>query len=66
MSLLAKVKTFKAGYGVSFEYKNIWNKLSGEIEVELEEGDDTDKVKELAWNTVKVEVEKQIDELLNK
>lgn len=62
---MAKVKTIGASYGISFEFQNSWHKFNSSIEVELEEGDNISKVKEMAYNTVKNEVVKQVDELVN-
>lgn len=60
---MAKVKTFGTSYGLTLEHKGIYHKFNSMIEVELEEADDTEKVKEVAWNTVKEEVAKQVKEL---
>lgn len=61
---MAKVKSFGAIYGLSFEVDGAWHKFSSSIEVELCEGDDTDKVKEMAWNTVVEEVGKKVKDVL--
>ena len=61
---MAKVKSFGASYGLSFEVNGSWHKFGAEIEIELEKDDDTDKVKELAWNTVVSEVSKKAREVL--
>lgn len=62
---MAKVKSFKAEYGCSFEFQNTWHKFYAGIEIEMEENDDTEKVKKMAWNTVENEVEKKIKEVLS-
>jgi len=62
---MAKVKSFKAEYGCSFEFQNTWHKFYAGIEVEFEDGDDTQKVKEMAWNTIETEIEKKIKEVLS-
>ena len=60
---MPKVVSFKASTGISMELKGTWYKFSAGIEVELEPEDDTNKVKEMAWNTVHLEIEKQIKEI---
>jgi hypothetical protein len=57
---MAKVKSFHSSCGISLDIKGTWHKFQCGIEVEIEEGDDLAKVKEMAHNTVQVEVEKQI------
>lgn len=57
---MARMKSFKAEYGASAEIQGIWHKFYAGVEIELSEGDDTAKVKEMAWNTVHHEVEKQV------
>jgi len=59
---MAKVKSFKAEYGMSVELGGVWNKFYCGIELELENGDDTQDVKKKAWNTVVLEVEKQVED----
>jgi hypothetical protein len=58
---MAKVKSFHSSFGMSLDIKGTWHKFQCGIEVEVEEGDDLAKVKEMAHNTVQVEVEKQIN-----
>ena len=60
---MAKVKSFRAEYGLSAEIKGIWHKFYSAIEIEPTEGDDVSELKEKAWNTVISECEKQIDNL---
>lgn len=60
---MAKVKSFKAEFGSSAEIKGVWYKFYSGIELELEPGDDTEDVKERAWNTVIREIEKQMEEV---
>ncbi len=60
---MARVKAFRAEYGLSAEIKGIWHKFYTAIEIELTEGDDITEVKEKAWNTVINECEKQIKDL---
>lgn len=62
---MAKVKSFKAEFGASAEIKGIWYKFYAGIELEIEPGDNTEEVKQKAWNTVIHEVEKQMAELVN-
>ena len=61
---MPKVKTIGASYGMSFEKGNVWYKFSSSIEVEVEDGDDTEKVKSTAWNTVINEVGKQVQDII--
>ncbi len=60
---MAKVKAFRAEYGLSAEIKGIWHKFHAAIEIELTESDDIAEIKEKAWNTVINECEKQIKDL---
>lgn len=62
---MAKVKSFKAEFGMSAEIKDVWYKFYSGIELEIEPDDDVSEVKEKAWNTVTHEVEKQILKVLN-
>lgn len=59
---MAKMKSFKAEFGLSVEIGGIWHKYYAGVEIECEPNDDTKKVKEMAWNTVISEVEKQIED----
>lgn len=61
---MAKVKTFHSSFGVSLDIKGIWHKFQAGIEIELEEGDNFEEVKQKAHNTVQVEVEKQIQKAI--
>jgi hypothetical protein len=61
---MPKVKSISASYGSSAEINGVWHKFIFAIEVELEEGDDTAKVKDMAWNTCFNEVEKQFKEVI--
>lgn len=61
---MAKVKSFHSSFGMSLDINNVWHKFSCGIEIEVEEGDDIAKIKEMAHNTVHLEVEKQIQEAL--
>lgn len=60
---MAKVKSFKASYGISAEMQGIWHKFESGIEIEVEPEDNLDDVKRKAWNTVKHEVEKKVLEV---
>lgn len=62
---MAKVKSFKAESGVSFEMKGQWYKLYSGIELIVEDGDDMVEVKRKAWNTVNTEIESQVKEILS-
>lgn len=57
---MAKVTKFSSVFGMSLEIKGIWHKFQCGIEIEPEEGDDLEKIKEKAHNTVQLEVEKQL------
>jgi len=59
---MVKVRSFKAEYGMSVELNGVWNKFYCGIELELENEDDTQDVKKKAWNTVVLEVEKQVED----
>lgn len=61
---MAKVKIFKAESGISAEVNGTWFKTYCGIELEIQEGDDLKKVKEMAWNTVHQENDKQLREFL--
>lgn len=61
---MAKVKSFRADFGVSAEIKGKWYKFSAGIELEFEPDDKPEEVKKKAWNTVVTEVEKQVHEVL--
>lgn len=63
---MAKVKEVTASYGASAEINGVWHKFQFGITVEIEDGDDTNKVKEMCWNTCQVEVEKQFNEVIGK
>lgn len=60
---MAKIKAFRVEYGSSVEIRGTWHKLHCAIEIEPEEHEDPEDVKESAWNTVFNEVEKQIRDL---
>jgi|GEM_PF-6229916 hypothetical protein len=60
-----RVTKFSASFGTSAEIRGTWYKFNSGIEVEFTEGDDIQKGREKAWNTVIHEVEKQIMELNN-
>lgn len=62
---MARVKTFSSSCGVSMDIKGTWHKFSCGIEIELDEGDDVAKVKQMAHDTVAIEVEKQIQATLD-
>lgn len=62
---MAKMKSIKVAYGTSIQLKGQWSKFYTEVEIEIENGDDTDKIKETAWNTCYCEIEKQIQDLIN-
>lgn len=62
---MPKVKAIKAEYGASVEIKGVWHKFNFGIELELSENDDSDIVKEKAWNTCEVEIEKQIQQIIS-
>ena len=61
---MAKVKSFKAGRGVTIEKNGVYHKFNCEIEIEIEENDNTQEIKNRAWNTVDTELEKQISNVL--
>lgn len=61
---MAKVRSFKAESGISFEYRGQWYKYHAGIELEIEPGDDLESVKRKAWNTVEVELEKQVTSII--
>jgi len=61
---MAKVKSFKAETGLSLQIKDVWYKFYCGIELELEPDDDVATVKKKAWDTVSVEVEKQMKEVI--
>ena len=61
---MAKVKTFAAEYGMSIEIRGVWHKFSCKIEAETEPGDDLINLKEKTWNTVLMEIEKQVKAVL--
>lgn len=60
---MAKLKTFKAEAGISLELQGTWYKFHCGVEIEIEPNDDPNKVKEMAWNTVSRELEKQVEEV---
>lgn len=62
---MAKVKTFGATYGTSVEINTVWHKIQASIEVEIEEGDDIEHVKAMCHNTVQLEVQKQLEDLID-
>ena len=62
---MAKVKTFKAEYGMSIEIRGVWHKFGCSVEVEAEPDDDPVKLKEKTWNTVLLEIEKQVKIVLD-
>lgn len=59
-----KVKSYRAEAGVSVEIKGNWYKFYNAIEVELDELDNVQEAKEKAWNTVHLELEKQVEETI--
>jgi DNA/RNA endonuclease YhcR with UshA esterase domain len=61
---MAKVTRFSSVFGMSLEIKGVWHKFQCGIEIEPEEGDDLEKIKEKAHNTVVLEVEKQFQKAL--
>jgi hypothetical protein len=64
---VAKVKAFRAEYGSSIEIQGVWHKIHCAVEIELDKNEQTPEkiaeIKEKAWNTVIVEVEKQFKEI---
>ena len=62
---MARVKIIGAEYGTSFQIKEVWHKLSFKIETEVGPEEDLSEIKEKTWNTVIVEVEKQINSILS-
>jgi len=62
---MASIKSIKAEYGASVEYKGVWHKFNFGIELELEKGEDSAKIKEKAWNTCEQEIEKQIQQIIS-
>ena len=61
---MAKVTKIEATYGTSAEIKGMWHKFSFSMEVELADDDNLDENREKLWNTVQLEVEKQVEELI--
>jgi hypothetical protein len=61
---MSKVSKVEATYGTSAEIKGMWHKFSFSMEVELATDDDLQEVREKLWNTVQIEVEKQVEELI--
>lgn len=60
---MAKLKEFSASYGTTIERNGVYHKLSASVTIEMEEGDKSDQVKDMAWNTVYTEIEKQLRDL---
>ncbi|WMU07969.1 hypothetical protein vBCtySFA88_00037 [Clostridium phage vB_CtyS-FA88] len=63
---MAKLKSIRCEYGTSFQtggLNGVWHKVGCTVELELEDKDNTKKVKEMAWNTVVEEIEKQIEDI---
>lgn len=62
---MAKVKTFHSSFGMSLDIRGVWHKFQAGIEIELEDDDDIAKVKEMAHNTVQLEVQNQLQQALD-
>lgn len=62
---MARVKAFRASYGMTAEIKGVYHKFHAELEVEIDAEDDAADVRKRTWNTVQVEVEKQIKDVLD-
>lgn len=62
---MAKVKSFGSSFGMSLDIRGVWHKFQSTIEIEIEDGDDIAKVKEMAHATVQLEVEKQVQEAID-
>jgi len=61
---MAKLKEFSCGIGISVEKSGgVWWKINSSVTIELENGDDSKKVKEMAWATVEDEVQKKMEEI---
>ncbi|ADL40338.1 hypothetical protein phiCTP1_gp37 [Clostridium phage phiCTP1] len=63
---MAKLKSIRCEYGTSFQTggpNGVWHKVGCAVELELENNDNSKKVKEMAWNTVVEEIEKQIEDI---
>lgn len=61
---MAKITSVKAEYGVSMEIRGVWHKVLFAMEVQPEKADNVDDVKKKLWNTVEIEIEKQINEII--
>ena len=61
---MAKVKEMEASYGTSAEIGGMWHKFQFSMKVELADDEDLQETKEKLWNTVQLEVEKQVQELI--
>lgn len=64
---MAKLTKISVTRGVSFQKGQYepWYKIQCGIELELDENDNADEVKRKAWNTVDLEIEKQLQEIIN-
>ncbi len=60
-----KVVKFGSSFGMSLDIRGTWHKFQSSIEIEIEDGDDFEKAKRMAHNTVQLEVEKQIQEAID-
>lgn len=61
---MAKVKTVEASYGTSVEFQGVWHKFQFSMALDVEDGDNVADVKSKLWNTVVLEVQKQIEQLV--
>lgn len=63
---MAKVTKISVSRGVSFQKGQYdpWYKMQCGIELDIEDGDDIEAVKKKAWNTVDVEIEKQLQDIM--
>jgi hypothetical protein len=61
---MARLKLFKAEVGMSAEIKGTWYKFYTGVEIELDENDNPEDIKQKAWNTCHAEIERQIEAVL--
>jgi hypothetical protein len=62
---MAKIKEFTAEYSQSLQLKDSWYRVGAKITLEMEPNDDVATMKQRAWNTVEVEVERQFKEIID-
>jgi len=61
---MAKLKEFKAEYGLSVQIKDQWHRLSCAVTIEIEPGDNSVDIKRKAWETVDQEIDNQVNAIL--